>query len=492
MMENGKLISKTNMKESREDQVLLFSFEKKKEEKMSTYYKVALAVDANDYDVIASEIKTISEMVSKIDRSEAVKTPDNEYSVLYWNDISWDAPEIAPLLRKLEGIRHALVTIDEDKDIVEDFVPEDSRGVDEEFNELLAVEASMLYWPYGEGLTPLVAENSDDVPISRSRLVQLLKDYMSWDLNGIGSDRIFYDNLIGIGFSHDEIIALGFGFCISAAAGTGISDIINEKYPELVNKDGSLTKKCTFNIGFFNPPIQGSTDAIPGVLDDGIANDETQLESDDLYDLESLYCDFCDENDLPYDTVKYVDLAGWKKPYCDRFHCDQCPEYGGDCNGNINLVEGALAEECVEHEFKEGDRVRLLRMPKDPRPVPPMTEGTVKCIDDAGQIHVSWDNGQSLALIPGTDRYVPVSVPSTPCVVIVHSFHSDTPVYEYDTDEEAAKALHRHYNEYLAEEKREGSLLNEEECFCEDNYARITWADGCRTEFILSFVSKEV
>jgi len=31
--------------------------------------------------------------------------------------------------------------------------------------------------------------------------------------------------------------------------------------------------------------------------------------------------------------------------------------------------------------------------------------GTIQDEDDAGQIHVNWDNGSHLALIPGIDEY---------------------------------------------------------------------------------------
>lgn len=37
--------------------------------------------------------------------------------------------------------------------------------------------------------------------------------------------------------------------------------------------------------------------------------------------------------------------------------------------------------------------------------VPPRTLGTVDSIDGANQIHVRWDNGSRLALIPGLDQW---------------------------------------------------------------------------------------
>ena len=52
----------------------------------------------------------------------------------------------------------------------------------------------------------------------------------------------------------------------------------------------------------------------------------------------------------------------------------------------------------------KGKRVRLIEM-KDTYPVPEGTLGTIDHIDDAGQIHVKWDNGSSLALIPNLDEY---------------------------------------------------------------------------------------
>lgn len=41
-------------------------------------------------------------------------------------------------------------------------------------------------------------------------------------------------------------------------------------------------------------------------------------------------------------------------------------------------------------------------------PFPPVESGmrgTVRYVDDAGQIGVAWDNGRSLSLIPGEDGF---------------------------------------------------------------------------------------
>lgn len=52
---------------------------------------------------------------------------------------------------------------------------------------------------------------------------------------------------------------------------------------------------------------------------------------------------------------------------------------------------------------KKGDRVRLIMM-NDPYSDPGEgTTGTVDCIDDIGTVHVLWDSGSRLGLIPGVD-----------------------------------------------------------------------------------------
>lgn len=52
-----------------------------------------------------------------------------------------------------------------------------------------------------------------------------------------------------------------------------------------------------------------------------------------------------------------------------------------------------------------GRRVRLVSCADPYTSNPRGLEGTVTLIDDTGTIHVRWDNGSTLGLIPGVDRW---------------------------------------------------------------------------------------
>lgn len=58
----------------------------------------------------------------------------------------------------------------------------------------------------------------------------------------------------------------------------------------------------------------------------------------------------------------------------------------------------------IKRRYPPGTRIRLIDM-DDPQAVPPGTEGEVLRVDDAGQLMMKWDNGRTLSLIPGEDRF---------------------------------------------------------------------------------------
>ena len=55
--------------------------------------------------------------------------------------------------------------------------------------------------------------------------------------------------------------------------------------------------------------------------------------------------------------------------------------------------------------YPAGTRIELISMDDPFAPVEAGTQGTVVCVDDMGTIHMRWDNGRSLGLIPGEDSF---------------------------------------------------------------------------------------
>ena len=61
--------------------------------------------------------------------------------------------------------------------------------------------------------------------------------------------------------------------------------------------------------------------------------------------------------------------------------------------------------QLIKETYPEGTKVECIRMDDPYNPVPSGTKGVVTCVDSIGQIHVDWENGSSLALVPGVDIY---------------------------------------------------------------------------------------
>lgn len=59
----------------------------------------------------------------------------------------------------------------------------------------------------------------------------------------------------------------------------------------------------------------------------------------------------------------------------------------------------------IKERYPVGTRIQLINM-DDAQSIPGGTVGTVYYVDDIGQLHMKWDNGRSLALIPNVDQFV--------------------------------------------------------------------------------------
>lgn len=59
----------------------------------------------------------------------------------------------------------------------------------------------------------------------------------------------------------------------------------------------------------------------------------------------------------------------------------------------------------IKEKYPKGTRIRLINMDDPFAPVESGTLGTVEMVDDGGQIHMHWDNGRGLALVPEFDSF---------------------------------------------------------------------------------------
>jgi hypothetical protein len=76
-------------------------------------------------------------------------------------------------------------------------------------------------------------------------------------------------------------------------------------------------------------------------------------------------------------------------------------------NGGIEM-KGFLSHEEVEkikEKYSAGTRIELIHMDDPYAPIEPGMQGIVEMVDDAGTLHMKWDNGRTLGIVPGEDHF---------------------------------------------------------------------------------------
>lgn len=63
----------------------------------------------------------------------------------------------------------------------------------------------------------------------------------------------------------------------------------------------------------------------------------------------------------------------------------------------------------IKARYPVGTRIELVHM--DEAGMPPGLKGVIDYVDDMGQLHMCWENGRSLALVVGEDRFRILSRP---------------------------------------------------------------------------------
>ena len=61
--------------------------------------------------------------------------------------------------------------------------------------------------------------------------------------------------------------------------------------------------------------------------------------------------------------------------------------------------------EQLRKQYPIGTKIQLISMRDEKYPILPGTIGVVTHIDDMGSVHLKWQNGSSLAIIPEVDSF---------------------------------------------------------------------------------------
>lgn len=59
----------------------------------------------------------------------------------------------------------------------------------------------------------------------------------------------------------------------------------------------------------------------------------------------------------------------------------------------------------IKETYPPGTRIEFISMEDPFAPIASGIRGTVKVVDDIGQLHMHWDNGRSLAVVPSEDSF---------------------------------------------------------------------------------------
>lgn len=71
-------------------------------------------------------------------------------------------------------------------------------------------------------------------------------------------------------------------------------------------------------------------------------------------------------------------------------------------------MKGFLSQKEVEkikEQYPIGTRIELIHMDDPYAPIEPGVQGVIEGVDDAGTLHMKWDNGRPLGIVPGEDHF---------------------------------------------------------------------------------------
>ena len=115
----------------------------------------------------------------------------------------------------------------------------------------------------------------------------------------------------------------------------------------------------------------------------------------------------------------------------------------------------------IREMYPEGTQIVLTEM-RGENQMPYGLKGTVKFVDDAGQIHMKWENGSSLALNINEDTFEKVESPEKISVILVEPGRYPKLIEIEDTLEAMQETVGGYIEEYMPFDDEVAIVCNEE------------------------------
>lgn len=72
--------------------------------------------------------------------------------------------------------------------------------------------------------------------------------------------------------------------------------------------------------------------------------------------------------------------------------------------------------ERIKEQYPKGTRIELISMDDPYSAIKPGMQGTVDKVDDIGTLHMKWDDGRTLGVVPDEDSFKVVSIPQNEAI----------------------------------------------------------------------------
>lgn len=148
----------------------------------------------------------------------------------------------------------------------------------------------------------------------------------------------------------------------------------------------------------------------------------------------------------PYGSFLYFESNEWKV------------EWLYTQNGRLFLPSEKQTVAELREKYPAGTRLELVEMLDPYRTMPIGLRGTVRGVDDGANIQMTWDNGSSLNLVHGVDKWRILKPAAGKGLFDVYFLPNQAAVICVEMDNETEELLWNEAQEYLGEIDREDAL----------------------------------